>query len=204
MAAGGEHRHGGGDLRDRSQRRAFRTLMRTKGGVTTYYVYGLGLLYEETGGATKTYHYNHQGSAVALTDSSGSVDRPLELCAFRRHIRAHRQQRHTLPTPRRIGRDDRRQRAELHARPLLQSAPDALLQRRPHRLPGRAQLVYLRRQTIPLASPIDGIVRRENHLSCRFNGKPSLRRKAVNPEFWNADSEELQKELGIRTTSDSF
>lgn len=50
-----------------------RTLMRTKGGVTTYYVYGLGLLYEETGGATKTYHTDQVGSTLALTDAADSV-----------------------------------------------------------------------------------------------------------------------------------
>lgn len=50
-----------------------RTLMRVKGGVTTYYVYGLGLLYEETGGATKTYHADQVGSTLAMTDASGSV-----------------------------------------------------------------------------------------------------------------------------------
>jgi RHS repeat-associated protein len=48
-----------------------RTLMRTKGGVTTYYIYGLGLLYEETGGVTKTYHADQVGSTLAMTDTSG-------------------------------------------------------------------------------------------------------------------------------------
>lgn len=50
-----------------------RTLMRTKGGVTTYYVYGLGLLYEETAGATKTYHADQIGSTLAITNDSQTV-----------------------------------------------------------------------------------------------------------------------------------
>lgn len=50
-----------------------RTLIRTKGGVTTYYVYGLGLLYEETNGETLTYHVDQVGSTMALTDGSGTV-----------------------------------------------------------------------------------------------------------------------------------
>ena len=54
------------------------TLIRTKpDGSQTFYVYGLGLLYEanlSSGGAelnTRTYHYDYRGSTVALTDSSG-------------------------------------------------------------------------------------------------------------------------------------
>ena len=52
-------------------------LMRTKGGVTNYYVYGLGLLYEvtPTGGTNKvlTYHCDYRGSTVAITDTNGAV-----------------------------------------------------------------------------------------------------------------------------------
>lgn len=50
-----------------------RTLMRTKGGVTAYYVYGLSLLYEEVGGATKHYHTDQVGSTLAMTDGAGNV-----------------------------------------------------------------------------------------------------------------------------------
>lgn len=50
-----------------------RVLMRTANGTTTYYVYGLGLLYEETSGATKSYHFNQVGSTLALTNDGGSV-----------------------------------------------------------------------------------------------------------------------------------
>ena len=48
-------------------------------GSVTRYIYGLGLLYEETtpsgGGAATTsfYHYNWQGSTMALSDASGNV-----------------------------------------------------------------------------------------------------------------------------------
>lgn len=50
-----------------------RTLMRTKGGTTTYYIYGLGLLYEETSGAPKYYHFDQVGSMLAMTDASQTV-----------------------------------------------------------------------------------------------------------------------------------
>ena len=50
--------------------------MRIKNGVTNYYVYGAGLLYQVTETATATntltYHYDYRGSTVALTDSTGT------------------------------------------------------------------------------------------------------------------------------------
>ena len=53
------------------------TLMSIKNGVTNYYVYGAGLLYQVTetanGETTLTYHYDYRGSTVALTDDSGAV-----------------------------------------------------------------------------------------------------------------------------------
>ena len=42
-------------------------------GTVTSYVYGLGLLYEETDGATLTYHYDWRDSTVAVTDLLGNV-----------------------------------------------------------------------------------------------------------------------------------
>ena len=49
-------------------------LMRVKpDGTTNYYVYGMGLLYEETDGGTATYHYDHLGSTTALTDDQCQV-----------------------------------------------------------------------------------------------------------------------------------
>lgn len=43
------------------------------GGTTTRYVYGIGLLYEETNAATLTYHYDWRDSTVALTDMNGNI-----------------------------------------------------------------------------------------------------------------------------------
>jgi RHS repeat-associated protein len=61
-------------------------LMRTKNGVTTYYVYGAGLLYQVTETATATntltYHYDYRGSTVALTDDSGRVTDRIEYSAY--------------------------------------------------------------------------------------------------------------------------
>lgn len=48
-------------------------LVRQQGGTTTKYVWGLGLLHEDTSGTIKTYHADQLGSIVALTNSSGSV-----------------------------------------------------------------------------------------------------------------------------------
>jgi RHS repeat-associated protein len=49
-------------------------LMRIKSGVTTYYIYGEGLLYQvDSSGNTATYHYDSRGSTVAITDGSGNV-----------------------------------------------------------------------------------------------------------------------------------
>jgi RHS repeat-associated protein len=51
-------------------------LMRVKNGVTNYYIYGPGLLYQITESATVTntltYHYDFRGSTVALTDGTGT------------------------------------------------------------------------------------------------------------------------------------
>jgi RHS repeat-associated protein len=44
------------------------------GNITAYYVYGLGLISRiAAGGTRQTYHFNHRGDAIALTDSSGAV-----------------------------------------------------------------------------------------------------------------------------------
>jgi len=42
-------------------------------GTQTYYVYGLGLIGQETGGEYTSYHFDLRGSTVALTDESGQV-----------------------------------------------------------------------------------------------------------------------------------
>jgi RHS repeat-associated protein len=57
-------------------------------GSTTRYVHGLGLLYEETEPAgsgaptVRTYHYNWQGSTIALTDASGNVTARMAYSAY--------------------------------------------------------------------------------------------------------------------------
>ncbi len=60
-----------------------RVLMRVKGGVTNYYVYGLGLLYEaDDAGNTKTYHHDYRGSTVAISDGAGAAIDRVEYAAF--------------------------------------------------------------------------------------------------------------------------
>jgi RHS repeat-associated protein len=50
-----------------------RVLMRVDGGTTTYYIWGAsGLEYEITGGTTKTYHADHLGSTMLLTNAAGA------------------------------------------------------------------------------------------------------------------------------------
>ena len=48
-------------------------LCKTTGGVTTKYIYGRGLIGEETNNSFKTYHFDYRGSTVAITDESGNV-----------------------------------------------------------------------------------------------------------------------------------
>jgi len=48
-------------------------LCKTTNGVTTKYVYGRGLIGEETSGTFKTYHFDFRGSTIAITDSNGTI-----------------------------------------------------------------------------------------------------------------------------------
>ena len=48
-------------------------LMKTSGGTVTKYVYGRGLIGEETGSEFKTYHFDCRGSTAAITDISGNI-----------------------------------------------------------------------------------------------------------------------------------
>ncbi len=48
-------------------------LMKTTDGVVTKYVYGRGLIGEETSGEFKTYHFDCRGSTIAITDISGNI-----------------------------------------------------------------------------------------------------------------------------------
>ena len=60
--------------------------MRIKNGVTNYYVYGAGLLYQVTESAmttnTLTYHYDYRGSTVALSDNNGNVSDRIEYSTY--------------------------------------------------------------------------------------------------------------------------
>jgi RHS repeat-associated protein len=61
-------------------------LMRAKNGVTNYYIYGAGLLYEVTETATATntltYHYDYRGSTIALSDGNGNVTDRIEYSLY--------------------------------------------------------------------------------------------------------------------------
>lgn len=48
-------------------------LVKTTDGVVTKYVYGLGLIGEETSDSFKTYHFDYRGSTTAITDINGNV-----------------------------------------------------------------------------------------------------------------------------------
>ena len=48
-------------------------LCKTTNGITTKYVYGLGLIGEEKECCFKTYHFDYRGSTVAITDECGNI-----------------------------------------------------------------------------------------------------------------------------------
>ena len=50
-----------------------RLLVKTTDGRITKYVYGRGLIGEETSGVFKTYHFDYRGSTVAITDINGNI-----------------------------------------------------------------------------------------------------------------------------------
>ena len=64
-----------GVTRDTIDAASSKLLVRTApGGVKTYYIYGLGLLYEANAtGETKTYHFDQVGSTIARTDDAGKL-----------------------------------------------------------------------------------------------------------------------------------
>jgi len=61
-------------------------LLRIKNGVTNYYIYGAGLLYQitETATATNTltYHYDYRGSTIALSADNGLVTDRMEYSLY--------------------------------------------------------------------------------------------------------------------------
>ena len=48
-------------------------LCKTTNGVVTKYVYGRGLIGEESNNTFKTYHFDFRGSTIAITDASGNI-----------------------------------------------------------------------------------------------------------------------------------
>ena len=48
-------------------------LVKNTDGVYTKYVYGNGLIGEETNGQFKTYHFDYRGSTVVITDMQGNI-----------------------------------------------------------------------------------------------------------------------------------
>ena len=48
-------------------------LVKVTGSVTTKYVYGKGLIGEESNGKFKTYHFDSRGSTIAITDENGNI-----------------------------------------------------------------------------------------------------------------------------------
>ena len=48
-------------------------LTKTTNGVASKYVYGLGLIGEESADSFKTYHFDYRGSTVAITNLSGTI-----------------------------------------------------------------------------------------------------------------------------------
>ena len=48
-------------------------MVKTTDSVVTKYVYGIGLIGEETSGSFKTYHFDYRGSTTAITDINGNV-----------------------------------------------------------------------------------------------------------------------------------
>jgi RHS repeat-associated protein len=56
-----------------SQPALSQVLVKEENGVKTFYVYGLGLIGEETGSKYTSYHFDLRGSTVALTNSTGQI-----------------------------------------------------------------------------------------------------------------------------------
>jgi RHS repeat-associated protein len=57
-----------------SQPNLSQVLVRTKGnGEVTYYVYGLGLIGEESAGNYFSYHFDYRGSTIAITNITGQL-----------------------------------------------------------------------------------------------------------------------------------
>ena len=73
-----------GITRDTIDAASSKLLVRTAlSGVKTYYVYGIGLLYEaNASGETKTYHFDQVGSTIARTNDAGVIIGQAEYSAY--------------------------------------------------------------------------------------------------------------------------
>ncbi len=56
-----------------SQPALSQVLVQEVDGQKTFYIYGLGLIGQETGDEYLSYHFDYRGSTIALTDSSGQI-----------------------------------------------------------------------------------------------------------------------------------
>ncbi|PWU12229.1 MAG: hypothetical protein C5B50_21890 [Verrucomicrobia bacterium] len=63
-----------------------KVLMRTRPGITNYYIWGLGLLYEivetATNTSTLTYHFDLRGSTIAITDGNANIKERFEYSSY--------------------------------------------------------------------------------------------------------------------------
>ena len=98
-------------------------LMRISGGLTNYYIYGGGLLYEidETATTTTTafYHFDCRGSTIALTDSNGNPTDLIEYKSLRHNDLSPRNKLNAIPLQWPIWRPNRPQRPALHEGKIL-------------------------------------------------------------------------------------
>ncbi|OQW94861.1 MAG: hypothetical protein BWK79_04505 [Beggiatoa sp. IS2] len=65
-----------------SQPTLSQVLVKESNGIKTFYVYGLGLIGEETNGIYRTYHFDYRGSTVALTDGTGQVTQRFQYAPY--------------------------------------------------------------------------------------------------------------------------
>jgi len=57
-------------------------LVKNENSIKTFYVYGLGLIGEETDGTYRSYHFDYRGSTVALADLTGQVTQRFQYAPY--------------------------------------------------------------------------------------------------------------------------
>lgn len=57
-------------------------LFKESNGIKTFYVYGLGLIGEETNGQYQVYHFDYRGSTVALTNETGQLTQRFQYAPY--------------------------------------------------------------------------------------------------------------------------